>query len=82
MIQLIDSFLGTFIALVLMKNVWEPLAILFGQTLYIKADEAFGDSLPDDPFKVYNGNSVIEIADYWNKRALEVVRGKNDDDDR
>ena len=48
--QALDSAVGYFLALVVLKNVWEPLSIWVGRRVYRKVDEVLQDALPDHPF--------------------------------
>lgn len=48
--QVLDSAVGYFLALVVLKNVWEPLAIWVGRRVYRGVDRVLDDALPNDPF--------------------------------
>lgn len=80
--QVVSSAVGYFFALVVLKNIWEPLAVQFGQFLWHKGDELLNDALPNDPFKAYDGHAVEAIATYWNDRLWDQVQSEENDDDR
>lgn len=57
LLSILDSAVGYFLALVVLKNVWEPLSIKVGQLVYRGVDQLLKDALPDDPFGEADGDS-------------------------